>query len=283
MPMRDYTSIAIGGPVDVMAFPRGEADLRELMLFAKAKRFELYILGAGTNLLVRDGGIRGVVVNMCDGFKDVVWKDESLRAVAGAGITLSRLADSCRKKGFSGLEFTAGIPATLGGAVVMNAGAYGSEMKDIVEGVEIIERNGKKGFLSNADMDFSYRSTELPVGAVVVNVHLKFEKKDPKRIIELTKEFRDKKKRTSHIILANAGSIFKNPEGKHAGKLIDEAGLKGVTSGDAQISRVHANHIVNNGRAKATEVLVLMALARDTVYRATGVVLEPEIRVIGED
>lgn len=181
------------------------------------------------------------------------------------------------------MEFTAGIPGVVGGAVFMNAGCFGSEMKDVVEGVEIVDSRGKKGFLSNSDMGFSYRASKLPDGAVIVRVHLALSKKDPKEIEREIKELREKRKKGAPISKPSAGSIFKNPEGASAGKLIEEAGLKGEVSGDAEISREHANYIVNKGSASAVDVLKLMALIRDKVYSTKGVMLEPEIRVIGED
>ncbi len=281
VPMKEYTTLRIGGPADVMAFPKDEADLKHLLSFAGAKGFKVYVIGAGSNILVRDGGIRGIVVNITEGFTDVSWLDDE-RAVVGAGVRLSTLCRECAERGLSGIEFAAGIPATVGGAVYMNAGAYGSEMKDVVEGVEVIGRRGKKGFIPKADIGFAYRHTELPEDAVIVNVHMKFRRADRKAIEERMKEFRKRRDKTTPIGLPSAGSIFKNPEGMAAGKLIEEAGLKGVSSGDAKISEVHANYIVNTGNARATDVLNLIALMRDRVFAKTGIMLEPEIKVIGE-
>ncbi|MBI5233250.1 MAG: UDP-N-acetylmuramate dehydrogenase [Deltaproteobacteria bacterium] len=282
VPMSEYTSLSVGGPADVMAFPQDEADLRDILLFAASRRFPVFILGVGTNLLVRDGGIRGVVVNMSEGFKDISEIGDT-RVQAGGGLKIKELLAWCVEKGFRGTEFTAGIPGTVGGAVAMNAGAYGHEMKDIVEGIDIITSKGQRGYLSVSDLRFGYRHAELPKNAVIVNVYLRLEKAEQQAIRDKIKEMRERRRHTASISLPNAGSVFKNPEGKGAGKLIEDAGLKGRCVGEAEISTVHANYIVNKGSASARDILALMAIIRDTVYGKTGIVLEPEIRVVGED
>lgn len=282
VPMRDYTSFRIGGPADVMAFPQDDVDLSDLIVFAETKDFAYHILGGGTNLLVRDGGIRGIVINMADGFKDISWT-EGDKAVVGSGVQLSRLVAECAEKGLSGIEFAAGIPGTVGGAVAMNAGAWGGEMKDVVEGVEVIGRKGKLKYLSAEDLEFGYRTSKVPEGSAVVRAHMSFNRKTPEEVGDKVSEFRARRKGTSGINQPNAGSVFKNPEGRVAGKLIEEAGLKGERHGGAVVSEVHGNYIVNAGAAKASDVLALMGLIRDQVYSATGIVLEPEIKVVGED
>lgn len=282
VPMSEYTSLRIGGLADVMAFPQDEGDLKDLLAFAEAKGFAYYILGAGTNLLVRDAGVRGIVVNMTEGFKDVVWQDEA-KASVGSGMKLAELVIQCRDKGLSGIEFAVNIPGTVGGAVAMNAGAYGAEMKDVVEGVEVIGKKGVKGFLAKDKLEFSYRKAELPRQSAVTRVHMSFTISTPDAVREKMREFSEKRKASVKVQYPNAGSVFKNPEGFYAGRLIEEVGLKGEKIGQAQFSPAHANYIVNLGGAKAKDVLALMALARDTVYSQKGVVLEPEIKVVGED
>ena len=282
VPMSDHTSFRIGGTADVMAFPRDEADLRDLVAFCEAKGFAYYVLGGGTNILVRDGGIRGIVINMADGFKGIDWVEPD-RAVVEGGVTLAGLLAECAERGLGGLEFAAGIPGTVGGAVVMNAGAYGGAMADVVEGVEIIRRKGKRGFLGSEDLRFGYRTSEVPAGAVVVRAHMRFTPRDPEEVRERIAGMRERRGATARITYPNAGSVFRNPEGAVAGKLIEEAGMKGERVGGAMVSEVHANYIVNTGGATAADVLALMASIRDRVYSATGVVLEPEIKVLGED
>lgn len=282
VPMSEYTSLRIGGMADVMAFPQDEGDLKDLLAFADAKGFAYYILGAGTNLLVRDAGVRGIVVNMTEGFKDVVWQDAA-KASVGSGMKLAELVIQCRDKGLSGLEFAVNIPGTVGGALAMNAGAYGGEMKDVVEGVEVIGRKGGKGFLAKDKLEFSYRKAELPKHSAVTVVNMSFTLSTPDAVREKMREFTEKRKANAKVQYPNAGSVFKNPEGLYAGRLIEEVGLKGEKIGQAQFSPMHANYIVNLGGAKAKDVLALMALARDTVYSQKGIVLEPEIKVVGED
>jgi UDP-N-acetylmuramate dehydrogenase len=264
--MSDYTSLRIGGPADVMAFPQDEGDLKDLMAFADAKGFPFYVLGSGTNLLVRDGGIRGIVVNMTEGFKDITWLDGG-KAIVGAGVKLPDLVVQARDRGLSGIEF-----------------AYGGEMKDVVEGIEIAGRKGQKGFIPKSELNFSYRRAEVPKGAIVTRAHMAFVLKDVEEIRAKITEFRERRKSTSSAInFPNAGSIFKNPDNAPAGRLIEEAGLKGERIGGAQVSEVHANYIVNVGGGRAKDVLALMALVRDRVYSSRGVVLEPELKVVGED
>jgi len=282
VPMSEYTSYRIGGPADVMAFPQDEGDLKDILSFAEAKGFAVYILGAGTNVLVRDGGIRGIVINISEGFKDITWQDDT-RAVVGAGVLLSELLNACKEKGAAGLEFSAGIPGTVGGAVMMNAGAFGGEIKDVVEGVEVLGKKGKKGFIPAAELGFAYRKSELPRGSVVIRAHMVFKKSTPGAVSARVKEIAEKRKESARISHPNAGSVFKNPPELFVGRLIEEAGLKGTASGDAKISEVHGNYIVNTKAARAKDVLALMALIRDKVHSTTGVVLEPEIKVIGED
>lgn len=281
VPMTRYTSFGIGGPADVMAFPQDESDLADLLLFASARNFPVFILGRGTNILVRDKGIRGIVVNMEEGFKEINWTDE-VRALVGAGVGLGDILKECTDRGLGGLEFAADIPGTVGGAALMNAGAYGGEMKDVVEGVEVLNRKGKKGFMAAVELNFSYRHAEIPQDSVVTRVHMRFEKREPSVIEENLREFRKRRNESAPVKYRSAGSVFKNPPGDFAGRLIEEMGLKGHTVGGAQISDVHANYIVNLGGAKARDILSLMAIIRDRVYKEKGVTLEPEIKVVGE-
>ncbi len=285
VPMSEYTTLRIGGPAEVMVFPRDEGDLKELLIFARTRNFPVFILGSGANLLVRDGGIRGIVVNMTEGFDDISWQAGG-RAVVGAGVVVSRLLNECAERGLSGLEFAAGIPGTVGGAVSMNAGAYGGEMKDVVDGVEVMGARGSrpfKLFLTRDDLRFGYRKAEIPPKTVIIRAHMSFKRSTPGEVRERIGAVRERRRLSAKIDLPSAGSVFKNPDGISAGELIDRAGLKGLRRGDAQISEVHANYIVNLGKAKARDVLGLMAVMRDRVYRNSGVLLEPEIKVVGED
>ena len=282
VPMKDYTSIKIGGKADVMVFPRDEGDLREILSFARSKNFDVFFLGGGSNLLVRDGGIKGVVINMSEGFSGVEWESET-KAIVGAGLSLGELARRARDKGLSGFEFGGGIPGTVGGGVWMNAGCYGREMKDVVEGIEVVTLKGKREYLTREMIGFGYRSSDLPGDSVIVRVHMRFEAGEKELVKERMKALKAKRRGTSAINIPNAGSVFKNPEGESAGKLIEEAGFKGFTVGDAQVSDVHANYIVNLGHATAKDVLTIIGKVRDKIYSVKGIVLELEIKVVGVD
>lgn len=282
VPMKGYTSFKIGGNADVMAFPVNENDLMGVMRFADSKGFPIFVIGRGTNLLVRDNGIRAVVINLSDGFKEIEWlKDDT--AVVDSGVALIELANICRDRGLSGFEFAAGIPGTIGGAVFMNAGAYGKEMKDVVKMVEAYDMNGQKHSFDNTAMKFHYRGCALPPNMIITKAHLKFKKDNSDEIKKRMRELKEKRKATQAINLPNAGSIFKNPPGFSAGRLIEESGLKGIRLGGAQISEVHGNYIVNLGDATAMDVLALIAMVRDKVFKIKGILLETEIKVVGED
>ena len=283
VPMAPYTSFGIGGPADVMAFPVDEADLAEILRFASRRRFSRVILGMGTNILVRDGGYRGIVINMRECLRDRVWNEKRGSVVAGAGVRTGALAAEAAERGLSGLEFASSIPGTVGGAAVMNAGAYGSDMASVVEGVEVLGPDGGRRYVPAREMGFSYRATALGADVVVTRVHLCLKRDDPERIRHRMREYASRRKSSAPAMGGNAGSVFKNPEGDSAGRLIEEAGFKGVREGGAVVSQVHANYIVNTAGARASDVLRLMARIRDGVYSRFGVLLEPEVRVIGED
>lgn len=282
VPMTEHTTLKIGGSADVVAYPTDSGDLKDLIGFANKKKYAITVLGLGANVLVRDKGVRGVVLMLSEGFNDIEWLNEH-RVKVGSGVSLAKLLKETTGKSLSGLEFTASMPGTVGGALVMNAGAFGQEMKMIVESVEVVDEKGKTGFIASDDIGFKYRETNLPIGSIVTAVTFKFIDGDKKVIEDKIKEIRGKRKSGSPLKLPNAGSIFKNPEGLSAGKLIDELGLKGEKVGGAEISTVHGNYIVNKDNATAKDVLTLMALIRDRVFREKGVTLEPEIKVIGED
>lgn len=282
VPMKEHTTLKIGGSADVVAYPTDTGDLKDLIGFAKKKKYAITVLGLGANVLVRDKGIRGVVVMLAEGFNDIEWIDD-FRAKVGSGVKLAKILKETSGKSLSGLEFTSSMPGTVGGALVMNAGAFGQEMKMIVESIEVVDEKGKTGFIAATDIGFKYRETNLPAGSIVTAVTFKFNGGDKKVIEERIKEVREKRKSGSPLKMPNAGSIFKNPEGLSAGKLIDELGLKGEQVGGAQISTVHGNYIVNKNNATAKDVLSLMATIRDRVFKEKGVTLEPEIKVIGED
>jgi UDP-N-acetylmuramate dehydrogenase len=237
------------------------------------------VLGAGSNLLVGDGGIRGVVVKLGAGFRHVGWT--AVGVTAGAAVQVGKLARAAVERGLSGLEFAEGIPGTVGGVVVMNAGAYGGEVGSTVVSVDGVTADGRLETLAGERLDFGYRRSGLPADFLVTAVTFRLSAAHPEAIARRLAEIRDHRVASQPQGTANAGSIFKNPPGHAAGRLIEAAGLKGRRVGGAHISERHANFIVNDGGARATDVQALMAEAQRAVWEQSGVWLEPEIRLVG--
>jgi UDP-N-acetylmuramate dehydrogenase len=288
-PLSRHTSFAIGGPADIMAFPADRDDVATLLQQINSQNLPYFILGGGTNVLVRDGGFRGVVINLkC---MQQVAIEREYRSIGGlfavvsaeAGALFSRVLAFAAEEGLTGLEFAAGIPGTIGGAVCMNAGTARGEIGDIIESVGLISPDGTLLTKGRDDMRFGYRTSSIPVGHLVVEVRMIVRRDDREKIKGQVKELLDVRKQRQPWGLPNAGSMFKNPHEESAGRLIEAAGLKGRTVGDAQVSEKHANFIVNRGRAKAADVLKLMEIVQQAVLDVHDVRLEPEIKIIGED
>lgn len=281
-PMAKHTTFRIGGPADAMVSPGSAEELGRVLAFARAQKVPFIIIGRGSNLLVRDGGIRGIVVRIAEGMDNV--QTDGPRIFAEAGISLSVLAKKAASLSLAGLEFAAGIPGSLGGALAMNAGAYGGEMKDVVEWVESMDAAGEVRRRSNAEMAFSYRHSVLQeTGEIALRAGLLLAAGDRKEIEARMKELNDRRQANQPLTLPSAGSVFKRPEGHYTGPMIQECGLKGCRVGGAEVSTLHANFIVNTGGATAADVLTLIERVRETVHGRYGVWLEPEVRVIGED
>ncbi|WP_026486102.1 UDP-N-acetylmuramate dehydrogenase [Caldanaerobius polysaccharolyticus] len=279
--MSRHTSFKIGGKADYLVLPRNEDELRDVLIWCKQTRTPYFVMGNGTNLLVKDKGIRGVVIKIADNFSRVTVDGENLEA--GAGILLSRLARIALKNELSGMEGLSGIPGTLGGAVMMNAGAYGYEIQDIFVKCTVMDENGQVFTYTKADMDFGYRKTALQgSGKIVLNAVLKLQKGDCSHIKALMDDFTHRRQAKQPLSQPSAGSVFKRPAGYYAGKLIQEAGLMGFRIGDAQVSEKHAGFIVNLGSATADDVLRLIEHVRKTVRDKFGVELEPEVKIVGE-
>ncbi|MBI5193446.1 MAG: UDP-N-acetylmuramate dehydrogenase [Nitrospirae bacterium] len=287
-PMSKHTSFMIGGPAEVMVFPADEAELACIINSARAERIPLFVLGEGSNLLVRDKGIKGIVISLSspqsgDSFRKIVpVKEDASQSFiyAGAGIALSRLLSYTVQKGLTGIEFTAGIPGSLGGAVIMNAGSYGKEMKDILESVRIIDRMGKITDIPAKDILFKYRCSHIH-GIAVVGALLKLKKGDQNKIKEAVRNNLLMKKGSQPLTKPNAGSIFKNPYEGAAWKLIDSVGMRGVTAGGAIVSEKHTNFILNNGSANARDVITLIRQIGSRVEKEKGITLELEVRIVG--
>lgn len=284
-PMRERTSLRTGGLADVIVFPKDTEDIIRTIKYLNVERLPYLVLGNGTNLLVKDGGIGDVVISLSDGFKriELLDEDQSDFLFAEASAPLAGLIRFSIDHSLSGLEFAAGIPGTVGGGLVMNAGGSFGELKDVTHSITILEFRGGITIKKRKDLRFSYRNLELTKGSIVLNAtfELKIDKRS--RIEEKVRKTLIKRNETQPLDLPSAGSIFKNPRGIPAGKLIDQAGLKGRRIGGAVVSELHANFILNLGNATASDILSLMEDIQGKVHKETGLMLEPEIRVVGED
>jgi len=285
VPMARHTSLRVGGSADVLAFPQDEEDLRVIIQFAKERAIPYYVLGRGTNVIVRDGGLRGIVISLCRGFREVSTigrENNEVLISAGAGGDLKSLVRFTRKKNLTGIETLTGIPGTVGGALAMNAGAFGSEIGDVVRSVAMMEDTGAVMVKQRGELRFEYRNLILPEGALILRCVIGVRESEGKEIAAKLKNVQRLRSRSQPWNVPTAGSIFKNPEEAPAGQLIDELGLKGYRIGDARISEKHANFILNEGGATAADVLALMAFVRDEVYEKRGIRLIPEVHIIGE-
>ncbi len=282
-----YTSLAIGGPAEALVKVDRRQELQPLLAFLDEEKIDWRVIGRGTNLLVNDGGFAGVILILGAEFKAVDRLPTGDANVVilrvGGGCSLGGLVFSCMEWGLTGLEFGCGIPGSIGGAVIMNAGAWGSDMSAIVEGVKVTTAEGDL-YLAGDKLDFSYRRwpgfTAYFGKAVVVEADLRLQKGDPEEIRDSCRLLQDRRKKTQLTANANAGSFFKNPPEDSAGRLIDASGLKGTTIGGAMISEHHGNFLVNKGGATADDVLNLMKLVQAKVKRDHGVDLEPEVHFI---
>ncbi len=277
--LKRRTTFGIGGPADLWLEPADEEGLAALARRSRAAGCRCLVLGMGSNVLAPDEGYRGVVIHPGAAFSGAVFEGRLARA--GAGLSLGALLRRAQEAGLAGLEWSAGIPGSVGGAVATNAGARGESLGDRVRAVRAVAADGSLVTLRKEELGFGYRRSTLPRDAVVVEVELELERGEPARIAALSEEFMEKRKASQPIGMRSAGSVFKNPPGDTAGRLIDEAGLAGRTSGGASVSAKHANFIVNDGGARACDVLALMELVEREVQERFGVRLEREIQVIG--
>ena len=278
-PMAKHTSFRIGGPVEVMAFPKTAEELAALLQTAETLNIEPVILGAGTNVLAPDQGIDGLCICLKDALDGMELLDDNKIRVM-AGVTMTRAAMFAANHGLSGMEFAHGIPGTVGGGVYMNAGAYGGEIRDICASVDVMDQKGNIRTLTNEQMQFSYRHSLLEeTGDIVISAVFALQKKNPEEIKDRMKELQGKRSASQPLDLPSAGSAFKRPVGGYAAALIDQAGLKGFSVGGAAISAKHAGFAVNIGGATAEDVKQLLQQVSDTVYERTGIRLEPEVRI----
>jgi UDP-N-acetylmuramate dehydrogenase len=277
-PMSRHTTMKIGGPADALVIPRSLEDLKTLVVRATKEGVPLFLLG-GTNLIVRDGGIRGIVVKLSR-LQTVRRFEDGL--YAESGISFPKLSQRAFEAGLSGLEFACGIPGTLGGAIVMNAGAQEGVISDVLEALDIMDLEGKVKKHSRDELEFGYRSSRLPRG-IVVGASLKLRPAPPEEIRRQMDQAINYRRQTQPLLLPNAGCIFKNPPGNSAGRLIDSLGLKGRRVGGAEVSDKHANFIVNKKNATAADVLSLIQEIQSQVKEATGIEMNQEVMIVGED
>lgn len=283
-PLARYTSIKIGGPADVFLEVESLAALSRLLPALDRYGTGICLLGNGSNLLVSDLGLRGAVIHLAGDFKRVEWQEEGdvVWVQVGAAHAVTQLVREAARRGYGGLEFAEGIPGTVGGALVMNAGAYGSELERVVAQVDGVTHEGKPIRFTREQMTFTYRDSHLPLGTVVTQVRIRLDKEDTTKVSSKVRDLVARRKGSQPTGYPNSGSMFRNPPGDYAGRLIEAAGLKGKRIGQAQISERHANFIVNLGGATAEDVLRLMELARTEVQAKFALELVPEVRLIGE-
>ncbi|WP_026894602.1 UDP-N-acetylmuramate dehydrogenase [Clostridiisalibacter paucivorans] len=280
-PMKRHTYFKIGGPADILVLPKTVDEIIFILDICKENGIDYFIMGNGTNLLVTDKGIRGIVVKIGENFNDI--KINGNKIVAQGGSLLSQISKIALNHGLTGMEFASGIPGSIGGAVTMNAGAYGPEMKDIVTKVKCIDSRGRIKTYSNEDMEFGYRySRVVKDNLIVVEVEMELNKGEYGLIKVQMDDLTKKRTSKQPLNMPSAGSTFKRPEGDYASRLIDAAGLKGVRFGDAQVSDKHCGFVVNCGNATAEDVLRLIKFVQKTIKDKFDIKLEPEIKIIGE-
>lgn len=278
-----HTSLRVGGPVSCLLRPLNLAGLQTAVQVLNTYHHPYFILGRGSNLLVRDGGSRAAAISLESGFANIEHMGSTGRVKAGAGIRLNRLLRFCLQEALSGLEFIAGIPGSVGGAVRMNAGTHAGEMADVCEAVLLLLSDSGLSRISGSQLRFSYRHLELPPNSVVLEAEFSLTPSSREHIRNNIRALIDTRKKKQPWRFPSAGSVFKNPPGDFAGRLIEAAGLKGMRVGDAQISTKHANFIVNRGQARASDILALIQLAQERVAQDFGVQLELEIEVLGNN
>ena len=277
-PMSRFTWLRVGGKANFAIYPSSRPQLVSLIGFLSETKYPWVVLGEGSNTIILDEGIEKAVI--------ITRKMKAIEinnlgeVVAEAGANMGTIMNKSVKEGFAGFEFSAGIPGTIGGGIFMNAGANGAEIKDVIKKVWLLI-DGKEEVIDARELNFEYRKSNLPENAVVTKALIKLDKGDRQTSEKQVKEYLDKRNKTQPIKMSNTGSIFKNPDSIAAGKLIEELGLKGLEIGGAQISKLHGNFIVNIGSAKASEVLNLINIAKESAYKTRGIKLEAEVRILG--
>lgn len=288
VPMSRYTTLRLGGPADLFCWITSVEQLSAALKAAREQEVPVTLIGNGSNLLVRDGGIRGLVIHLGENFAQVTdptpMPDGTFSLTAQAGATLQKLCNAAADHALTGLEFAFGIPGTVGGAVYMNAGAYGGEMKDVLHSITAMDMEGNTHVYAASELELSYRHSALmQLDQVVTSATVVLRPGDSDTIRTAMREFSQRRRQKQPIHLPSCGSTFKRPEGYFAGTLIQDCGLKGCRMGGASVSELHAGFLVNDLEGTAADYLALMAHVQKTVFDQTGVRLEPEVRILGED
>lgn len=290
VPLSRYTTLKLGGPADILIEVGSVEQIRHAFAAAADKDVPITVIGRGSNLLVRDGGLRGICLHMGDDFSEISTPQPlpggRIQVTVQSGASLQKLCNAAADAGLSGLEFAAGIPGTVGGAVYMNAGAYGGQMSDCVSEVRLINYQGQEETLSNEEMHFDYRYSVLMERddfPIVTEITFVLSPRDSDTVYTAMREFNNKRREKQPVHLPSCGSTFKRPSGYFAGTLIEECGLKGYRVGGCSVSTQHAGFLVNDQNGTAEDYEILMRQVRDTVKQKTGVLLEPEVRVIGDE
>ena len=280
-PMKNHTTFRIGGLADALALPKTPEEVAEVVRFCHEHAQPYYVLGNGSNLLVSDEGYRGLVLQLYRNFNDIQVNGETITVQSGA--MLAAVARTAYQTGLTGLEFASGIPGTIGGAVVMNAGAYGGEMKNVLKEVTVLTKEGEVLVIPAKALELGYRTSVIPKnGWIVLGAVLQLKKGDQEQILARMEELKEQRITKQPLDLPSAGSTFKRPEGYFAGKLIMDAGLRGFTVGGAQVSEKHCGFVVNRGNATAADVWELICEVKRRVKEMTGVELEPEVKLLGD-
>jgi UDP-N-acetylmuramate dehydrogenase len=279
--MSEHTSFKVGGPADIFMEPANLEELKKALGFVRQNNIPYYVIGNGTNLLIGDKGIRGAIIKVGENFGAIEITGEEV--IAECGVLLSTLSKMVARSTLTGLEFASGIPGYLGGAIAMNAGAYGGEMKDVVEWVEALDGNLELQRYTNSEMEFVYRKSIVePRNLIVIRCKMKLKKGNQEEINSIMSDLSLKRKTKQPLHLPSAGSTFKRPPGYYAGKLIEDAGLRGFSIGGAQVSELHCGFVVNKGNATARDVYDLIKHVQQTVFNQFGVVIETEVKMLGE-
>lgn len=278
-PMKNHTSFKIGGNADYLVTPETKEQILDIKNICQENQLPFHIIGNGSNLLVSDDGVRGVVVKLGKNFSRCVVEGDTL--TAQSGILLSKLANIALENSLSGMEFASGIPGTLGGAVYMNAGAYDGEMKDIVASTEYIDKNGEFCVVTGDEHKFSYRHSVFGSDDIILESKIRLRSGDKENIIAYMRELNSRRKEKQPLEYPSAGSTFKRPEGYFAAKLIDDSGLRGYRIGGAMVSDKHCGFVINAGNATCDDVLRLMEHIKDVVMKKFNVELEPEVKILG--